>query len=76
MLELTRIFARNSIHHPHRMCDCIEPECARHLFFSEVGASHMDHHFLIRLDKSVGLLALCRSSNNFGLAIDEILADK
>jgi hypothetical protein len=35
----------------------------------------MDHHFPMRLDKSVGQLALCRSSNNFGLAIDEILAE-
>ncbi len=60
----TRIFARNGIHHPHHMCDCIEPECARHLFFGEVGASHMDHHFPIRLDESVGRLALCRSSNS------------
>ncbi len=73
--QLTRIFARNGIHHPCCMCDCIEPECARHLFFSEVGASHMDHHFLMQLNKSVGQLVLCRSSNKFRLAINEILAD-
>ncbi len=71
----TRIFARNGIHHPCRMCDCIEPERARYLFFGEVGTSHMDHHFPMQLDESVGRLALCRSSDYFGLAIDEILAD-
>jgi hypothetical protein len=35
----------------------------------------MDHYFPIRLGESVGQLALCRSSNNFGLAINKILAD-
>ncbi len=73
--QLTRIFASNGIHHPYCMCDCIEPERVRHLFFSEVGASHMDHHFLMRFAKSLGQLAIYRSSNNFGLAIDEILSD-
>ncbi len=73
--QSTRIFARNGIHHPCRMCDCIEPEHTKHLIFSEVGASHMDHHFPMQLEESVGQLALCRSSNNFGLAIDEILAN-
>ncbi len=73
--QSTRIFARNGIHHPCCICDCIEPEHARHLFFSEVSASHMDHHFQVQLNKSIGRLVLCRSSDNFGLAIDEILAD-
>ncbi len=62
-------------YHSCRMCDCMEPECARHLFFSDVGARHMDNHFPMQLDKSIGQLALCRSSNYFGLAINEILTD-
>ncbi len=35
----------------------------------------MDHPFPMRLNKFVGQLALCRSSDNFGLAINEIVAD-
>jgi hypothetical protein len=50
----TRLFSKNGIHHPCRMCDCMEPECAKHLFFGEVGATHMDHHFPMQLNKSVG----------------------
>ncbi len=73
--QTTRIFARNGIHYPCCMCDCIEPDRVRHLFFSEVGASHMNHHFPMQLDESVGQLAFCRSRDNFGLAINEILAD-
>ena len=28
-------FPRNCIHHPGRVCDCIEPEAARHFFLVE-----------------------------------------
>jgi hypothetical protein len=72
----TRMLARDGIHHMHRMHNCIKPEGTRHLLFGEVGASNMNHHLPMQLDEFVGQLVLCRSSDNLGLAINEIFADR
>jgi hypothetical protein len=35
---------RDGVHHTSGMENSIEPERPRHLFFSEIGSGHVDHH--------------------------------
>jgi hypothetical protein len=69
------MLTRNRVHHPRRMSDCVEPECTRHLFLSDVCASHVDHGLLMGLDQIISRLMLCRSSDDLGLTIDQVFAD-
>ena len=52
------------------MSDHVEPECAGHLFLSDVCARHMDHGLPMGLGQPICQLTLCQSSDDLGLTID------
>ncbi len=60
----TGVFARDCVHHPSRVCDGIKPESSGHLLLGEVGPSHVNHYFPMRLDETVGGLTFSRSRDN------------
>jgi hypothetical protein len=64
-------------HSYHASCvyNSIEPESLRHLFFSKICSSHVNHYFPVRLNKSIGRLVFGRSSNNLQFIIDKIFTD-
>jgi hypothetical protein len=53
----------------------IKPETARHLFFLDVGPSHVNNRLPMGFDQPIGRLALGRGGNHLRSVIDKILAD-
>ena len=68
--QFTGMLTWNRVHHPHGMSDHVEPECMRHLFFSYVCTSHVDHGLPMDLDQNISRLMLFRSSDDLGLTIN------
>jgi hypothetical protein len=72
---VTQMLAWNSVHHMRSMSDHIKPESPGHLLLGKICATHMDHRLPMRLNKAVGQLVFCGSSDNFGVRVNEILTD-
>jgi hypothetical protein len=68
-------FTRDCVHHTSSMRDSEEPVRAGHLFLSEIGSCHMNHHFPMRFNETIRRLAFSRSRDNLGAVVDEILRD-
>jgi hypothetical protein len=60
----TGVFARDCVHHPSHVCDGIKPESLGHLLLGEIGPSHVNHYFPMRLNETVGRLMFSRSRDN------------
>ena len=69
-------FARNSIHHPCRVNNRVEPEQPGHLFFREVSAGHVNHNFPVRLHEAIGRLTASGRSDYVGSIVNKVVPNR
>jgi hypothetical protein len=65
----------DGVHHTSGMGNGVESERRRHLFLSEIGSGHVDHHLPVWLHQAIGKLTLDRRWHDLRRIINQIFRD-